>query len=381
MKIVIVSHDDTRTGAPILLINLARLLKQKGGHEIIFLIKNKSGAVYEQFNELFPTYFWSYHQPGKRQWLFHTFRTIKEKKEWRRAARFIADADVVLSNTITNGDIIEEVGLLTKAPVISYIHELEIATASFTTPSNVQRLINRSTAFLVPSKAVQLFLQQSYNISPDRISILNYYIPPAGIEKVGAGRIRKNEKFVIGASGTADWRKGIDVFLLVVKRCAELFPEANLYFIWKGVNQQSIEYQWVAQDIKKAGLQHMVELLPADAGMMSFYQSLDVFLLTSREDPYPLVVLEAATYGKPTICFEGGGGAVEFVAHNAGTAVPFLSIEAMAQAIIHYYRNTAVLHDQGNNAMQSVAALHQDPVYLMNQFSEAIKPNKNIASN
>jgi len=373
LKIVIVSHDDTRTGAPLLLVNLAKLLKQQGGYEVIFLIKNKSGAVYEQFNALFPTYYWSYYKPGKRKWLFHTFATLKEKKQWQEAARFMADADVVLSNTITNGDIIEQVRLLTKAPVLSYIHELEVATASFTTPSLVQKLIGLSAAFLVPSKAVQLFLQQSYAISPDKIRVLNYYIPPVGIDKAGAGQVKKNGKFVVGASGTADWRKGIDLFLVVARRCAELLPGGNVSFVWKGVHEGSIEYQWVMQGIKKAGLQGIVELLPADAEMRSFYESLDIFLLTSREDPYPLVVLEAAHYGRPTICFEGGGGAVEFVAHDAGVAVPFLSTEAMAQAIVHYYSHTGVLHTQGNNAMQAVKKLHQDPAYLMKQFTEAIK--------
>jgi glycosyltransferase involved in cell wall biosynthesis len=152
-----------------------------------------------------------------------------------------------------------------------------------------------------------------------------------------------------------------------------LLPDAKLSFTWKGVAAASAAYEHLMQDIRNAGLQQVVELAPANADMASFYASIDLFLLTSREDPYPLVVLEAASYGKPTICFEGAGGAVEFVAHDAGTVVPFVSVEEMAQAIARYYRNRTILYSQGSNARQAVKDLHQNETYLMNQFTEAIK--------
>ena len=48
------------------------------------------------------------------------------------------------------------------------------------------------------------------------------------------------------------------------------------------------------------------------------YAAMDVFALTSREDPFPLVMLEAGGHGLPTVCFAGAGGAEEFAGPAPG---------------------------------------------------------------
>jgi glycosyltransferase involved in cell wall biosynthesis len=68
---------------------------------------------------------------------------------------------------------------------------------------------------------------------------------------------------------------------------------------------------------------------PAD-----YMAAADVFVLTSREDPYPLVCLEAAALEKPIVCFEGGGGTPEFVEADCGFVVPYLDIIGMADRVI-----------------------------------------------
>ena len=49
-------------------------------------------------------------------------------------------------------------------------------------------------------------------------------------------------------------------------------------------------------------------------------------MLTSREDPFPLVCLEAAALGISTICFADAGGMPEFVRDDAGFVVPYLDV-------------------------------------------------------
>jgi glycosyltransferase involved in cell wall biosynthesis len=60
----------------------------------------------------------------------------------------------------------------------------------------------------------------------------------------------------------------------------------------------------------------------------------DVFVLTSREDPYPLVCLEAAALEKPIVCFAGAGGMPEFVENDCGFVVPYLDIAAMGDHVV-----------------------------------------------
>ena len=59
----------------------------------------------------------------------------------------------------------------------------------------------------------------------------------------------------------------------------------------------------------------------------------DLLALVSLEDSFPLVGLEAALQGTPTICFQGGGGMPEFVSDDAGFAVAYLDVEEMSLQI------------------------------------------------
>ena len=58
----------------------------------------------------------------------------------------------------------------------------------------------------------------------------------------------------------------------------------------------------------------------------------DLLALTSREDPCPLVNMEAMESGLPVVAFDGAGGAPE-VLGDAGVCVPYLDVAAMAAAV------------------------------------------------
>ena len=71
-----------------------------------------------------------------------------------------------------------------------------------------------------------------------------------------------------------------------------------------------------------------------------YYKAFDLFLLTSREDPYPLVCIENMYLNTPVICFERSGGAVSFITnYQFGKAVPYLNTTRMAQIVIDFIKN------------------------------------------
>jgi glycosyltransferase involved in cell wall biosynthesis len=84
----------------------------------------------------------------------------------------------------------------------------------------------------------------------------------------------------------------------------------------------------------------------------------DVFTLTSREDPYPAVVLEAAALGKPIVCFQQSGGAPEFVEGDCGFVVPYLDVEAMAGRIAELLDDDDLRTRLGEAARRKVGMQH-----------------------
>jgi glycosyltransferase involved in cell wall biosynthesis len=83
-----------------------------------------------------------------------------------------------------------------------------------------------------------------------------------------------------------------------------------------------------------------------------------VFALVSREDPFPLVMLEAAFAGKPVVCFEGAGGAPEFVEPDAGFVVPYLDVGAMADRVAQLLRSEDLRLQLGQRGHDKVRRQH-----------------------
>src|SRR2546425_8840604 len=84
----------------------------------------------------------------------------------------------------------------------------------------------------------------------------------------------------------------------------------------------------------------------------------DVFVLTSREDPYPLVCLEAAALEKPIVCFANAGGASEFVEKDCGFVVPYLDMLAMADRIVSLIDSADRRRTMGTAARRKVKERH-----------------------
>jgi glycosyltransferase involved in cell wall biosynthesis len=81
---------------------------------------------------------------------------------------------------------------------------------------------------------------------------------------------------------------------------------------------------------------------------------MDAFALTSREDPFPLVMLEAGMHGLPTVCFESSGGGPEFIGEDAGCAVPYLDLEHFSAALRSLQEAPELRHRMGDSARLKV---------------------------
>ncbi len=64
----------------------------------------------------------------------------------------------------------------------------------------------------------------------------------------------------------------------------------------------------------------------------------NLFILTSREDPFPLAAIEAGLLGLPIVCFQKATGIAEVI--NKECTIPYLDVDKMASKIIE------LLHDK-----------------------------------
>ena len=272
------------------------------GFSLNVLVKNQSGGIYNRFEN----------GADKCDYLFQKERPglitrVKNKMSGHGSVRninyLINDSEIILNNTITNGDILPFIKSKTDAPVLTYVHELEIATKTYTTEHDLNNTIRCTDLFLTPCNSVRNYLNTELNIPVKKISILNYFIPQINLDAKEVKSRDLSIHFIVGGCGTTDWRKGVDIFILVLKRAVERHPDIPILFRWLGVNKSSVEYIRLMYDINKLGIADKIEFISSKTETSSFYKDLNLFLSPSREDPYPFVVLEAASYSIPSISF------------------------------------------------------------------------------
>src|SRR5690606_23667406 len=94
---------------------------------------------------------------------------------------------------------------------------------------------------------------------------------------------------------------------------------------------------------------------------MPWFAMADVFALTSREDPYPLVCLENATLGTPIVTYRNGGMPELLEAAGPEAAlgiIDYLDVGAMATRIIELLTSEDLSKKAGTQLRDRVMAVH-----------------------
>jgi glycosyltransferase involved in cell wall biosynthesis len=313
-KVLLVGHDAHPHGAQELLLNIGEMLKREFGCEIEFLLCG-DGPLLERYEALAPTRLVTQASISK---------VLSELSD-----RDYSDAIV---NSLASGWVVEPLrNHFFK--VITLVHELPELIRAYKLDRVARAVAESANEIVFPSSVV---LDGFRSIVGE--AAFESTVRPQGLYKrlessphdrddfrreLGLGQ---DTKIVVNV-GYGDQRKGIDIFADVARRFAADAPE--VHFVWAGLTDQpTVEALGTLLDLPN------LHWLGQRSDVGRLLAAADVFALTSREDPFPSVVLEAMASGLPVVAFEGAGGFVDlFDSPDAGTLVPLADGEAMADAI------------------------------------------------
>lgn len=140
---------------------------------------------------------------------------------------------------------------------------------------------------------------------------------------------RRRRRIVVGTVGTVSARKGSDVFVDAARKLAAETDELELRIV--GAAAPGREESWanaLIERAKRAGISHR----EAVEDIFEELESWDIFVLPSREDPFPLTVLEAMAAGLPVVA-SAVDGIREQVTPTTGVLVHPDDADALAGAI------------------------------------------------
>jgi glycosyltransferase involved in cell wall biosynthesis len=150
--------------------------------------------------------------------------------------------------------------------------------------------------------------------------------------------------------------KGSDLFLDVAKKIKEsLSPSLKVKFIIIGgtPHVEGRFNEWLEDEIAESDIKDDFIITGSKENVDQYLSLVDIFVLPSREDPFPLVILEAMAASKPIVAF-AVGGVPEAIGNQAGFLIEPQNTEAMKETIIKLINDPDLRNRMGAEARKRV---------------------------
>ena len=132
------------------------------------------------------------------------------------------------------------------------------------------------------------------------------------------------DAFVWVMSGSMNLRKGYDLIIDLFQ-----YLPKNTFIAWLGHTKQTGVLHYIRERVKQENLD-FIEIGEKSAEYYDYLNIADGFVLTAREDPFPLVMIEAAYLEKPIVGFNSGGIS-EFVIDGMGGYIDSFNPKDLAE--------------------------------------------------
>jgi glycosyltransferase involved in cell wall biosynthesis/2-polyprenyl-3-methyl-5-hydroxy-6-metoxy-1,4-benzoquinol methylase/GT2 family glycosyltransferase/organic radical activating enzyme len=377
--VVLVSHDARTGGASLLALHIARVMREKFNKELTIILLQ--GGPLES----------SFRQYGQVFCLQSSLGFIDNSRQANELLAAIKNHGVsyCVTNTVVSGCLVplfKKHGFYT----VSLVHELPTSIEMLGVRDSAENIARHSDKIVFAAEFVKQHFVGNYGGRQERTVVRPQGIyNPAGpsLSKVDArNKLRQsigasNESFIFLNVGHGDLRKGVDLFIQVAGIVLRRLPRKDVHFLLLGNVDMTLR-RWAEHDIARMGIKDRVHFQDYAHDILPIYAGADVFLLTSREDPFPSVALEAMDAGLPVIAFKAAGGIPEALEGGRGIAVPYLDTGAMADAAVELVLNQDKRQDIAEKARQSLKQAYDFEEYvgfLLDFFGRSEYPSGSAA--
>ncbi|MGL4631673.1 MAG: glycosyltransferase family 4 protein [Leadbetterella sp.] len=344
--ILFVSHDVNRAGAQLFILSIMKRLKSEG-NTVILLVKNSWGSLKDEFEANFETYYLD--KPIPSIGLFS-----KPKSAWE-VLKLKYQFDLVYVNTIASIDLLPQIKACFLAKTFVHIHELSYSIQQYG-PNNWKELLETSDCIISCSKSV---LENLSSVNKPNYLVHSFVQNEEILDRISKSSKQEtrhkydlpSDKTLVCIVGNADWRKGHDILPQIILQTNS--KTKNIYFVCVGISPDSVMGSQLIFDFKKLGIENYKILSPTDRAV-EILNACDIFLLSSREDPFPLVTIEASLCKIPTVGFKNTGGIDEFENENAAMAVDFLDTNEISNKLSFLSENPDEKNRLGKKAFDLV---------------------------
>jgi glycosyltransferase involved in cell wall biosynthesis len=366
--VLLISHEASQTGAPILAWNIASQLSQTFNVVTVLIL---GGVLAHAFDDVSAAVVGPLgietHQPLRaRKVAFQLARRYKP---------LFAIANTAESRYLASP--LAQEGI----PVVSLIHEF---AASLSPKMTMQQVFDWSAEIVFPAALVRdSFLPEYKSLSYKTTRLLpqgQSILPPAMRRKPShagddasaaelAAKLRPlaRDSLVVVGMGPADFRKGADLFIATAHIAKRLAPDANIRWVWIGNAHDPVFFNYIGEQLHRSNLQHDLALIDTVDDIDTVYDTADLLYISSRMDPLPNVAIDMMLKGKPVLCFDQASGVAEILKslpETAELAVPYLDMAKAGEIVIDLAAHRDRVHTMGAALREKARALFDMPRYV-----------------
>ena len=353
-RIIFVSHEATRTGAPKIILNLLKHFRMSCDINCETIL-HEDGQLLDDFQCYSETH--SLYLPRQRSGELQ--KKVKGIVHQRRKARPL----VALCNSMESrfvADVLQKEGV----PVIQLVHELPCSY----TDADYRMVYDLASKIVFPVKAVRDATNRKLTLPFGKDLILPQGLLDAnfgqGIDRETAYRQIRDEfslpsdAFIVLGCGTLDLRKGIDHFARVaIQTLQQNQSNRPIHFLWMGEGPRwpHSAYHYVQIDLKHTGAVGNVHFIGEREYVEPYFVGADMFLLSSRVDPFPCVIHEAMASRLPVMTFDSSGGAGQAIEDGGGFLIPYANYEMAAGIICSVAMNPSMANSMREKSLDRVS--------------------------
>lgn len=213
-----------------------------------------------------------------------------------------ADADVVHAHDWMTFPAAAAWSRKSGRPWVAHVHSLEVDRSGHCAVAAIRDIeaagLRSATAVIAVSHHTARRCEEIYGVDRSKIHVVHNGIDAVESwrQETGAPRV----SFI----GRLTWQKAPDDFVDIAARVAVELPEAKFTMAGQGEMQDALMAR-----IERHGISDRFELpgFLGRAGVQALLSRTDVLCMPSREEPFGLVALEAASFGVPAVISSHAG--------------------------------------------------------------------------
>ncbi|MDA0129864.1 glycosyltransferase family 4 protein [Vibrio sp. MarTm2] len=186
----------------------------------------------------------------------------------------------------------------------------------------------------------------------NRVVVIPNYTNFSEVESVYSNRHR----FLF--IGRYNKTKGVDYLADIIEKVHFACPSWLFDLYGEGEDKQ-----WLQNRLTELNLDHIVEVNDPTNDVCHEYQKAGVFILTSRNEGFPMVLLEAQAHGLPIVSFDCETGPSEIITDGEdGYLVPAFDVETFAKRLIKLANDEVKRLDMSARAVKNRQRFGKDAI-------------------